>query len=327
MIHGRGERWRFLPEQRFLFPLPLALPLLPRSARRQKGPELLVDLQEYDYSLDMWSLGCMFAGMIFRKEPFFHGHDNYDQLVKIAKVENRDKQADIKKKEKNEGEKVESRIDILSCLLVLSCSRRSEGDGWGAARHRGGFAWVSFQRGEFSAWNSCLSRAGTVGSCVHRTDKSGCRSAVCHVLQFCRVLDASLSTSHLRPPSPPPPFLPVPPIDRRLAPTTLDKNERFWARTSCSTTWTSTSWSWTRTSTGSWAGTATGRGRSSSTQRTSTWFRRRPSASWDRCVRARQAAGRGPVVACASVPGVPERGHARLPCAGRVPSVSSCFMC
>ena len=28
----------------------------------------------------------MFAGMIFRKEPFFHGHDNYDQLVKIVKV-------------------------------------------------------------------------------------------------------------------------------------------------------------------------------------------------------------------------------------------------
>ena len=28
----------------------------------------------------------MFSGMIFRKEPFFHGHDNYDQLVKIAKV-------------------------------------------------------------------------------------------------------------------------------------------------------------------------------------------------------------------------------------------------
>jgi casein kinase II subunit alpha len=28
----------------------------------------------------------MFAGMIFRKEPYFHGHDNYDQLVKIAKV-------------------------------------------------------------------------------------------------------------------------------------------------------------------------------------------------------------------------------------------------
>ena len=56
------------------------------ASRYFKGPELLVDLQDYDYSLDMWSLGCMFAGMIFRREPFFHGHDNYDQLVKIAKV-------------------------------------------------------------------------------------------------------------------------------------------------------------------------------------------------------------------------------------------------
>jgi len=56
------------------------------ASRYFKGPELLVDLQDYDYSLDMWSLGCMFAGMIFRKEPFFHGHDNYDQLVRIAKV-------------------------------------------------------------------------------------------------------------------------------------------------------------------------------------------------------------------------------------------------
>ena len=56
------------------------------ASRYFKGPELLVDLQDYDYSLDLWSLGCMFAGMIFQKEPFFHGHDNYDQLVKIAKA-------------------------------------------------------------------------------------------------------------------------------------------------------------------------------------------------------------------------------------------------
>uniref|UniRef100_A0A8C2WLC9 non-specific serine/threonine protein kinase n=1 Tax=Cyclopterus lumpus TaxID=8103 RepID=A0A8C2WLC9_CYCLU len=41
------------------------------ASRYFKGPELLM----YDYSLDMW-----------RKEPFFHGHDNYDQLVRIAKV-------------------------------------------------------------------------------------------------------------------------------------------------------------------------------------------------------------------------------------------------
>ncbi|ORZ41143.1 kinase-like domain-containing protein [Catenaria anguillulae PL171] len=56
------------------------------ASRYFKGPELLVDLQDYDYSLDMWSLGCMFASMIFRKEPFFHGSDNYDQLVRIARV-------------------------------------------------------------------------------------------------------------------------------------------------------------------------------------------------------------------------------------------------
>ncbi|KAK9859391.1 hypothetical protein WJX84_001717 [Apatococcus fuscideae] len=37
------------------------------ASRYFKGPELLVDLQDYDYALDLWSLGCMFAGMIFRK--------------------------------------------------------------------------------------------------------------------------------------------------------------------------------------------------------------------------------------------------------------------
>jgi len=56
------------------------------ASRYFKGPELLVDMQDYDYSLDLWSLGCMFAGLIFKREPFFRGNDNKDQLVKIAKV-------------------------------------------------------------------------------------------------------------------------------------------------------------------------------------------------------------------------------------------------
>lgn len=34
------------------------------ASRYFKGPELLVDFQEYDYSLDMWSLGCMYASMV-----------------------------------------------------------------------------------------------------------------------------------------------------------------------------------------------------------------------------------------------------------------------
>ncbi|EKF31583.1 casein kinase II, alpha chain, putative [Trypanosoma cruzi marinkellei] len=56
------------------------------ASRYFKGPELLIELPTYDYRLDMWSLGCMFAGIIFMKEPFFHGKDNNDQLVRIVKV-------------------------------------------------------------------------------------------------------------------------------------------------------------------------------------------------------------------------------------------------
>ncbi|KAH8672834.1 casein kinase II, alpha chain [Tricladium varicosporioides] len=51
-----------------------------------KAPELLLYCQEYDTSVDMWSLGVMFASMIFRKEPFFHGNSNSDLLVRISKV-------------------------------------------------------------------------------------------------------------------------------------------------------------------------------------------------------------------------------------------------
>jgi casein kinase II subunit alpha len=56
------------------------------ASRYFKGPELLVDHKTYDYSLDMWSLGCMLAGMLFFRDPFFHGKDNYDQLVQIVRV-------------------------------------------------------------------------------------------------------------------------------------------------------------------------------------------------------------------------------------------------
>ncbi|KAJ6954875.1 hypothetical protein NC652_006349 [Populus alba x Populus x berolinensis] len=63
-----------------------------------KGPKLLVDLQDYDYSLDMWSLGCLLATMvkilvdlpvpyiISRRESFCCGRDNYDELVRIVEV-------------------------------------------------------------------------------------------------------------------------------------------------------------------------------------------------------------------------------------------------
>lgn len=34
------------------------------ASRYFKGPELLIPYNFYDYSLDIWSLGCMFAGMV-----------------------------------------------------------------------------------------------------------------------------------------------------------------------------------------------------------------------------------------------------------------------
>ena len=56
------------------------------ASRGFEGPELLVGLQTYDYSLDMWSFGCMLAGLIFREKRFFHSQDRDDQLVTIARV-------------------------------------------------------------------------------------------------------------------------------------------------------------------------------------------------------------------------------------------------
>ncbi|KAH3902793.1 probable Casein kinase II subunit alpha [Saccharomycodes ludwigii] len=56
------------------------------ASRFFKGPELLVDYRMYDYSLDIWSFGTMLASMVFKKEPFFHGMNNVDQLVKIVRV-------------------------------------------------------------------------------------------------------------------------------------------------------------------------------------------------------------------------------------------------
>ncbi|KAJ7178501.1 kinase-like domain-containing protein [Mycena crocata] len=56
------------------------------GSRYYKAPELLVGFKRYDYSLDMWSVGCMFASMIFRKEHFFRGSSNDDQLLKIMKA-------------------------------------------------------------------------------------------------------------------------------------------------------------------------------------------------------------------------------------------------
>jgi len=47
---------------------------------------LLVGLRRYSCSLDMWSLGCMLASLVFGREPFFAGEDCHDQLLTIVSV-------------------------------------------------------------------------------------------------------------------------------------------------------------------------------------------------------------------------------------------------
>lgn len=56
------------------------------ASRYYKGPELLVGFRYYDYMLDMWSLGCMLGGILFEREPLFHGKDNTDQLLVILRI-------------------------------------------------------------------------------------------------------------------------------------------------------------------------------------------------------------------------------------------------
>jgi casein kinase II subunit alpha len=36
--------------------------------------------------LDLWGVGCILAGLLLRREPFFRGRDNPDQLSKIVAV-------------------------------------------------------------------------------------------------------------------------------------------------------------------------------------------------------------------------------------------------
>ena len=40
----------------------------------------------YDFSVDIWAVGAMFAGIIFQKECMFDGMNNLDTVVKIANV-------------------------------------------------------------------------------------------------------------------------------------------------------------------------------------------------------------------------------------------------
>ena len=56
------------------------------ASRHYKAPELLLGYPYYDYAIDMWGVGCILVGLLLRREPFFRGKDNLDQLGKIVSV-------------------------------------------------------------------------------------------------------------------------------------------------------------------------------------------------------------------------------------------------
>lgn len=87
MISGKRELNSlsefYLPNQ------PLSLKV---SSQYFKPPEIILELGHYDFSIDIWAAGCIFASIvaavhqIFKKAPFFHGQSLIDQIDKITAV-------------------------------------------------------------------------------------------------------------------------------------------------------------------------------------------------------------------------------------------------
>ncbi|EJW02593.1 CMGC/CK2 protein kinase [Edhazardia aedis USNM 41457] len=48
-----------------------------------KSPELLMEYTFYNYSIDIWSFGCILLEAYIKKRPFFRGSDNSDVLYSI----------------------------------------------------------------------------------------------------------------------------------------------------------------------------------------------------------------------------------------------------
>lgn len=52
------------------------------ATRWYRAPELLIGCDDYNESIDMWAIGCIFAELLSRK-PFLPGNDTEDQLKRI----------------------------------------------------------------------------------------------------------------------------------------------------------------------------------------------------------------------------------------------------
>lgn len=55
------------------------------STRPYKCPEILVGQRQYDYSFDVWGLGCLFFCLLFRKPYITLGSNDSEQLIYLCK--------------------------------------------------------------------------------------------------------------------------------------------------------------------------------------------------------------------------------------------------
>jgi casein kinase II subunit alpha len=56
------------------------------GSKHFKAPELLTGYSKYDEKVDIWSAGCIFAGLLFGDEPFFSGDTEEDELASLSSV-------------------------------------------------------------------------------------------------------------------------------------------------------------------------------------------------------------------------------------------------
>ncbi len=54
-------------------------------SRFYRAPELIFGSTDYTFSIDVWSMGCVFAELLIGS-PLFPGNSGVDQLVEIIKV-------------------------------------------------------------------------------------------------------------------------------------------------------------------------------------------------------------------------------------------------
>lgn len=51
-----------------------------------KAPEIILDFQFYNYSIDIWSVGMIFGSIIFKKFPLVLGENLFEILIKIIEL-------------------------------------------------------------------------------------------------------------------------------------------------------------------------------------------------------------------------------------------------